>query len=380
MNIVQLGKEDYRDTIDFLNMVFSMTDEPHDFPNLLPTYYKETQNHMNCHYAVKQEGKIKSLVGIYPCTMKIGESLLHVARIGAVSTHPYSQKQGLMRSLLSYCVNKVKQEYDLAVLGGLRHRYLHFGFEKCGTEYIYKINQHNLRYYQPSAPLSSTIYVEKYKEVTAALLTLHNSSHLHVQRDLTNFFDICRSWNHKPYIFYDKNEVCGYLVADKNMTHIYEFNVKEDYEGDIIYSFMNQYQLEEVSIHINPFNSQVTKLLTTIAEDVQIENTANWQLFQWEKVLQALLTAKLSKHRLLEGEIVLHIHNYNTIKIIVKNQTASCHQTDEKPNISLDSATAMKVLFGPTSPDSIIEIPCHITHCLQSWCPLPLYMGTQDFA
>ncbi len=122
-HIEQLHANDYQDCIDFINMVFSMSGGPTDFPQLLPTYYTPTDASMQCHHVIRENGRIRALVGVYPGTLLVGGIPLRVARIGAVSTHPDRREQGYMQQLMNHCMQLVRRDYAVSHLGGLRHRY-----------------------------------------------------------------------------------------------------------------------------------------------------------------------------------------------------------------------------------------------------------------
>jgi hypothetical protein len=64
--IIRLSRKDYSEAIDFINMVFNMNYYPYNFPEMLPVLYKPTEEHMKCHYVIKEEGKIKALLGNIP--------------------------------------------------------------------------------------------------------------------------------------------------------------------------------------------------------------------------------------------------------------------------------------------------------------------------
>ena len=58
--------------------------------------------------------------------------------IGNVASHPEKRGQGTMKALMNAAVSDmIKDGIDLSVLSGKRHRYNHFGYEKCsGMRYF----------------------------------------------------------------------------------------------------------------------------------------------------------------------------------------------------------------------------------------------------
>ena len=63
--------EDSEELIDFINMVFSHNERPHDFKRLLPKLYGEGRDTSDCHYIVKENGKIKAAVGVFPTNIHV---------------------------------------------------------------------------------------------------------------------------------------------------------------------------------------------------------------------------------------------------------------------------------------------------------------------
>ncbi|SVE51359.1 uncharacterized protein METZ01_LOCUS504213, partial [marine metagenome] len=49
--IIQLTANDFEESMDFLNLVFSAY-SPHDFANMLPSVYRPTDELMGCNYAI----------------------------------------------------------------------------------------------------------------------------------------------------------------------------------------------------------------------------------------------------------------------------------------------------------------------------------------
>ena len=83
-------ESDYEEIVDFANYVFSHSGGKTDFPSLLPKLYKREYNTMENHYIVKENGKIKAIVGVFSMDLMVLDKKLKVGGIGTVSVHPYS--------------------------------------------------------------------------------------------------------------------------------------------------------------------------------------------------------------------------------------------------------------------------------------------------
>ncbi len=116
-------EKDYNELIDFINYVFSHSGGAVDFPTLLPKLYK-TKNTMKNHYIVKEDNKIKGVVGAFPDTLSIDDEHINIVGIGSVSTHPYSRGTGYMKKLMNLAIEDMKNDnIDISVLSGYKQRY-----------------------------------------------------------------------------------------------------------------------------------------------------------------------------------------------------------------------------------------------------------------
>ena len=134
MEIVKLRACDYDDALDFLDFVFSKAYGPTHFGTMLPLCYRPTDEHMGHNFAVRENGKIRGIVGLFPAQVKVGGETLNLGGIGGVSAHPSDRGKGWMKLLMAHAIEEMESaETDLSFLIGLRQRYQHFGYEKTGV-------------------------------------------------------------------------------------------------------------------------------------------------------------------------------------------------------------------------------------------------------
>ena len=133
--VEQLTLNDFEEATDLLNYVFSQAHGPHAFEELLPKLYRPIEERMRCNYGIRHRGMLVAIAGAYPLAWQVGAATLRVAGIAGVATHPRHRGKGLMRALVSHCVTEARAAgCHLSWLDGLRRRYRHFGYERCGTE------------------------------------------------------------------------------------------------------------------------------------------------------------------------------------------------------------------------------------------------------
>ena len=88
------------DVLDFINMVFSMHSQPHDFAALLPKVYAHP-GFARYHYVAVEDGHIRGTVALLPLTLRVEENCaLKAGYIGSVAVHPYSRGAGHMKALM----------------------------------------------------------------------------------------------------------------------------------------------------------------------------------------------------------------------------------------------------------------------------------------
>jgi len=95
VEVVQLTAADWEEGLTFLNGVFG-EHRPHDFATLLPSIYQPTEEFMACNHAVREDGNIRAVVGLFPIDWQVGDTRLKVGGIGGVSTHESVRGKGYM--------------------------------------------------------------------------------------------------------------------------------------------------------------------------------------------------------------------------------------------------------------------------------------------
>ena len=378
-DITRLGAGDFDEAMAFLNLVFS-EHAPHDFAGILPTIYQPTDEHMRCNFAVREGGRLGAIVGLFPIAWRVGGVTLKVAGIGGVSVHPKSRGRGYMKLLMNHAVDQMQQEgYDLSYLGGRRQRYAYFGYEVAGTAYRVNMNMDNVRHALADPDEMLTFEpVGEDGNVLAQLKTLHDAQPAYCDRPAETFHRYLRCWGCGPRVARDAGgRVVGYVSAQQNEPVINEFVAS----SPSVATRMARAWIEEhekVTVLLHPPAGLMLRQLNRIAESLHLYHTGNYQVFQWVKVLDALLKAKHADGPLPDGAVVLRIEDARvTLSMVVDGGSAGCQQTDRAPDLTLDSRTAMRALFSLDAPASVVELPQRAS-ILSAWCPLPMGFSNQD--
>lgn len=141
MKIERARKQDYAELMDFMLRCFQSVVPEHDrFERLFPDLYQPASDSMGRNFVIRSGGKIVSMAGLFPLDVKLGEIRLRVAGVGGVCTAPEHRGKGGMTALMTLVREEIASEgYPLAWLTGERERYLHFGWEKAGTDIVSRI-------------------------------------------------------------------------------------------------------------------------------------------------------------------------------------------------------------------------------------------------
>ena len=147
MEIIRLQASDFEDAMDLINLVFSQAYAPSTFEKMLPLLYQPTDAHMRNNFAIRKNGKLRAIVGLFPQEVQANGAILKLGGIGGVSTHPNDRGKGWMKLLMQRCIQEMQDtSVDLSFLIGLRQRYQYYGYEKAGALTECKVSQTNFRH------------------------------------------------------------------------------------------------------------------------------------------------------------------------------------------------------------------------------------------
>jgi len=379
--VVQLKGSEFDEGMEFLNMVFG-AHSPHDFAAMLPSIYQPTDEHMANNYAVREDGQLRAIVGMFPMTWKVGDRALKVAGIGGVSTHPEARGKGHMRTLMDHCVHLMRdQGYHLSWLGGQRQRYLYFGYEKCGSSYGFTLNKSNLRH---SFIGPSSLHFEPLADDRAdrleRIVSLHDGQVAHAVRPRADFARYLVSWYHRPWVALDGHgEMVGYLVASESGDRVFELVAVDDTMAlEMVKAWTANHCEGSATFDVHPWSARLAQLLARYCEQISVSCTGNWQVVDWPGALDAIITLAQGCIPLEDGEVVVQVQGAATIRLSVSGGEARCEDaTGAAPDLACNAPTAMRVLFGPLKPSAVCDLP-PAAQALESWCPLPLSWGRQD--
>lgn len=400
--IERLNAENYDELLNMLNTVFHKS-EGNTFDIFLPVMWKRDDAHMEKHLAIRENGKLSAVVGIYPLPAIINGEPITFATIGNVATMPEFEGRGMMRTLMNEALKEAKRlGIDVARLSGARQRYNRYGFERAGIDYQFKLTQKNLMdYYHGRLVDGKTRYdggflskgnslerkfcfkqiLLEEKPLLDHVMKFEKNALLYAERgDAEQFFQTLSAYQCKIWgAFNSTKELVGYICTTEDGATIYEH--RADYaqnEYKILLDWMLESQVHELTIHTAPWEYELNMLLERICEKWATTSTNMFCPFNWSKLLNALLKIKATYTLIPVGSLIIQIEGYGTVEM----SADCCVDTDKLPQITLSHLDAVRFLLGILPPTTNYILPENLDAqtklYIQSVLPLPLWWCNQD--
>ena len=366
--------EDFEDIIDFGNYVFGI-----DFKKLLPKLYGEKVDTSTNHFIVKDNNKIKGMVGCFPLELNVINTILKVKGIGTVSVHPYSRNKGYMIQLMNNAINEMnKDSIDFAVLGGQRQRYEYFGFTPTGSQITFEVTEENIKHKKSNfeADILLKALDDLSEDDLKSIYILHNGQSVHGTRDFNSFTYICKSWNSNPFGVYSKNKLIGYIILSKNYD-----SVKEIYLTDygilieLLSNIMKRFHKEKVDVIAAVHRQQLITNLEGICESYKIEPNTCLNIFNYKNFIKAFLQLKSSYEILEKGQLIIEIIDRESI-IISVDENITVEIADGIADVKLSHLQAMNFLCSSIRP--FVNEARAVNNLIKSWFPLPFFFPEID--
>ena len=377
--ITRLQASDFEEALDTLNFSFGFQ-HPKNFETLLPALYQEKEEHMSWNWAMRENGRIRAVVGAFPLAWQLGEVTLRISGIGGVCCHPRARNQGYMQRLMDHAVAAMREEgYHLSYLGGQRQRYGYYGYEKCGIAYNLNLSKTNVRHAfgKASLPITFRPLTREDRTHLQGAIGLHDAQRFRGLRSPDRFYDLLRDWLHQPHIAISGDgRMIGYLVANMAGNSVTELLAVNEGEPELSLAAAWVQQHGDTNFELAPWHRLLPKL-AKLCEGMGAHSSGNWLILDWQATVNALLKTRTAQSPLLDGSVVIEIEEYGRILLEVDGENTRCVRTDDDAALSTDPATAMRLLFGPLPPSTVLTLPVRAA-LLEQWCPLPLFWCRQD--
>lgn len=383
MEIVRLTKNDYDEWLYVLNTVFTKQNKREmNFEKELPKMCVRDDYHMNMHLAVKEDGKICALLGIYPLKLKVGESELLFTTVGNVATLPEHEGKGYMRVLMDAAMKELERiGADASRLGGARQRYNRYGYEASGISYNFQINDFTTKYcFDGDVRFTFKEIDASMKEELVYINNLRKKMPIHVERSyddtyVGDYSALC-ALGCKPYIVLNENgEKVGYVTIAQDELGINDIGA-ENFETlkEITYTWQKRVK-NRIYFSLPVSDTEAIRYYSRVSSGMSISSPSHFKIISFDKVADALIKLKKKSGAFMpEGESVIEIKDWGKILLCNKNGKAYCEKTDQDADITLNNLEATRFLFGPFGPGSVTDCDAFLSALL----PLPLSWCTMD--
>jgi predicted N-acetyltransferase YhbS len=378
--IVKGTPKDRDDMIDFANYVFSHNGQSHDFIRMVPKLYTKGQNTEKYHYLIKEEDRIKAMICALPMELDVAGYKLKMNCVGTVSVHPYARGKGYMKQLMEEMLHETQQSGCVfSTLGGLRHRYAYFGYEKGGNKLRISILPENIKHCckDMGHPVSLQEIKETDNEFLDLAFELHQKQEIKVTRTREELFTLFHAWESVPYAVMEGGEARGYLIVKGNS--ILELLLtKEELLLPILKQLFTEMKPERIDMNVAEYETKRLRQLAPLIESHQITLSGNYRIFDYVAFLEAFLSAKAKIESIMDGTLCLEIEHKIYEITVADGKVTVIEQKDcaAKTDVVLNGNEAVTFF---TAPFCSIRKEAQQSHpFLRSWFPLPLSIPEID--
>ncbi|MBS0198235.1 MAG: GNAT family N-acetyltransferase [Planctomycetes bacterium] len=371
-SLTQLCATDFDEAISHLNLVFG---DP-DFAALLPRLYQPSDEHMSCNYAIRRDGRIVAIVGLFPISWVVAGEHLRLAGVGGVSVHPEHRGRGYMRVLMDAVMGDIARGgYHAACLGGNRRRYAHWGFEKAGVEASFLVTPNSLQHAPLGIGMGPAPRTERCSQSDLdAMRALYNQQSVRCERSAEHFPLQLAHWRREAWVTRDPSgRAVAYGCIDPKDFSCVDLCAQD---ADSLELFVRAQVLgagKNLRVSMPLLQTPQFARIANLSDDVSLIEASNWRIYDWPAVLGALLRAKHAAQPLPAGACVLRITDADeTVRLEVDGE-ARCTRTSAAADLEADSSEMLRLLASPIPADR----PGGRTDWL-AWRPLPLMIPMQD--
>ena len=381
MEIKRLYKENYDELIQLLNTVFGIKNRREvSFELDLPKMCKRTDEAMNKHLGVFEDGRLVAALGIYPLPTKImGEDFLF-STVGNVATHPDYEGRGYMGAMMNAAMEGLRRiGADASRLGGARQRYNRFGYEMSGVAYDFTIGEHNTKHaFRDTSDISFKLIKRDDTEALSYVKKMHEREEIYcVRSDEDELFDVYASavaWQAKPYTVMRGDERIGYVSLAKDESTVAELYAESDDDFIDIVGALQRWTKKAVQIRLPEYKTSLLSRLAAVCSSVTTLPVCHFKMISFDKIADALMRLKASYRRMPEGEFLLGIEGFGTLRLYSDNGRVGAELSKKAASVTLDKLTATRFLFGHMPSSLIAAVPPFV----ENWLPLPLFWNLQD--
>lgn len=364
-----ITRADDPELIDFINYVFSYSDEPTDFIQLLPKAYSGEVCHEVIHLTVLEEGKIRAAVSVLIFSLVQHNQQLKVGFVGNVAVHPYSRRKGYMKELMKRAETVMREKgCDLAALSGQRQRYEYFGYYQACPQAVFSVSQTNLRHTLKGGANSLSCREAGGGETKTIreLYELYRKGAVSGRTE-TDFEADCRSWGSRLISIQNGEKIVGYAVAGADYGSWSEASVPPGQYAQALEAFMKTFAVRRMRLEVPLYDQGALDELESFSGMLSLQNSCMLRILRWERVLSWALTLGEAA----EGTGELNVDGAGAYQIAIQNGEVRVKQKQAAQSEPLSEKEAMRLMFSPLPLRQRAGYP-------RNWFPLKLWIPQAD--
>ena len=220
--IVRLGANDLEEALRVMDVSFDKVGTGAEFDKILPKMKHGTQEMMEQHLAVRRDGALRAILGVFRLIAVLAGVRVLFTTTGNVGTLPEERGKGYMTALLNAAMEENARIGAAAsrLSSGHPSRYQRFGFFHCGINRHYKLTADLMT---AAERREAAGYVfrrieEGETKVYADLRRILEAQPFYVERATDrDFYDTMCAWQNVPYVVTDGDgKTLGFLAAKGN--------------------------------------------------------------------------------------------------------------------------------------------------------------------
>lgn len=383
MNIeyVRAKASEYEEVVAEADRAFGHQPEEDFFRTIQPKLYR-TDDTMDSHYLVREDGKIAGLLCAYNAEMDVFGKKLLSCGIGTVCVLPEYRSRGYMKGLMKYAEDRMVEDgVDFAILGGRRQRYEYFGYTLAGTNLCAHFRKQNAEYlYGKNADFGYkfTDVSRDNTEILDKMYALYMEKSMKVIRSREKFYDCFCNGDARPVVITKNDEFFGYSCLNGNNGGTGEIELLDFSElGHVLNDIMNFYGTYGIDVgFVECSNDEKQQFLTMNAENFGISRVDLVMILNFRSVLDAFLNLKASCKNLVDGECSFEVEGHKPFKITVKNNSVTVEDFDGDAEVKMPYLTAVQKFFshGGANYNYGTKMPA----VAESWFPAPFWFSAPD--
>ena len=182
------------------------------------------------------------------------------------------------------------------------------------------------------------------------------------------------AWKNTPYLVSKDGAPIGYFTLTPDRRTVSEaYAIHTDAYFDTV-AAISDYLKSGFTITLFEHDINPVRKMNQCAEYMSIQIPSNFNVVNFEKVVDAYIKLKASYTRLMAGSVTLFIKDYGKIRIFANETDCGCVKYDGACDFELSKPDATRFIFGMHPPVTVTEPNLFA----KTNFPLPLSWNTQN--